>query len=239
VLSIREVKRAMAAAGIQVRAPLGEEMPVAWDARGLAPVVVRDSETGEVLMLAYANAEALSKTRESGLAHFFSRERKALWKKGETSGNVQRVVSISLDCDRDALVYDVVPAGPACHTGARSCFSPVETLEARPSHAKPAAPGEDFPLSLAPLFEVVTSRRDHPVEGSYTNKLLSKGIVKIAQKVGEEAVETALAAAAQGREALVGETSDLLYHLVVLLVAKGISPREIADALETRRGDRR
>jgi phosphoribosyl-ATP pyrophosphohydrolase/phosphoribosyl-AMP cyclohydrolase len=146
---------------------------------------------------------------------------------------------MSLDCDRDALVYDVVAAGPACHTGARSCFAPVETLGREASCAPAASSSSESPLSLGPLFEVVTSRRDHPVEGSYTNKLLSKGVVKIAQKVGEEAVETALAAAAQGREALVGETADLLYHLVVLLVAKGVSPREIADALESRRGDRR
>jgi imidazoleglycerol phosphate synthase cyclase subunit/phosphoribosyl-ATP pyrophosphohydrolase len=241
LLSIREVKRAMSAAGIPVRAALAPAaLPVAWSAAGLAPVVVRDAGTCEVLMLAWADEEALAKTRETGFAHFFSRERRALWKKGETSGNVQRVLTIALDCDRDALVYDVVPAGPACHTGARSCFRVVEELEGEGgiSRAVGVGPATGEP-SLSPLFEIVASRRDRPVDGSYTNRLLSEGVVKIAQKVGEEAVETALAAVAQGRDALVGETADLLYHLVVLLVAKGIAPGEIAEALKARqRGPR-
>jgi len=239
LLTIREVKRAMSAAGIPVRAALAPAaFPVAWGAGGLAPVVVRDVGTGEVLMLAWADEEALARTRETGLAHFFSRERRALWKKGETSGNVQRVLAIALDCDADALAYHVVPAGPACHTGARSCFRVVEELAGETTRGH--APGPAPPAGeLTRLFEIVTSRRDRPVDGSYTNRLLSEGVVKIAQKVGEEALETALAAAAQGRDALVSETADLLYHLVVLLVAKGIAPGEIAEALEAReRGPR-
>jgi phosphoribosyl-ATP pyrophosphohydrolase/phosphoribosyl-AMP cyclohydrolase len=131
-----------------------------------------------------------------------------------------------------------VPAGPACHTGTRSCFRVVETL-APDSAPAPAPQKSAAELSLAPLFDVVTSRRDSPVEGSYTNRLLSEGVVRIAQKVGEEGVETALAAAALGRDALVNEASDLLYHLVVLLVAKGIAPHEIAKALADRRGKTR
>ena len=212
---------------------------IAFDDRGLVPCIVQDRRTGEVLTLAYMNEEALARTRETGETWFWSRSREELWHKGETSGNVQRVLSIALDCDEDALVYQVVPAGPACHTGARSCFRVVEELAAATTHSQPSGRSQAGELSLTPLFEVVTSRRDRPVDGSYTNRLLSEGVVRIAQKVGEEAVETVLAAAAQGREALVGETADLLYHLVVLLVAKGIAPGEIAQALKAReRGPR-
>lgn len=230
IFSIGEVKRAMARRGVAVRpAPLAE-LNVRFDAAGLVPVIVRDAVTGAVLTLAWANAEALQKTRETGLSHFYSRSRKELWRKGETSGNVQRVISIALDCDQDAVLYDVVPAGPACHTGATSCFSQVEALE-----RLERAPG----LDLGPLFAIVAERKARPQEGSYTNRLLAEGVVRIAQKVGEEGVETALAAATGDDEALAGEVADLLYHLVVLLSARDIPAETIDRKLAARRGQRR
>jgi imidazole glycerol-phosphate synthase subunit HisF len=232
VFTIAEVKRAMAEAGIAVRIAGVSRSPreveagvVGFDARGLVPVVVHDVRTGEVLTLAWANAEALTKTKETGFSHFFSRSRNALWKKGETSGNVQRVVSISVDCDGDAVLYDVVPEGPACHTGSKSCF-PSQT---------PPAPS----LDLGPLFAVIAERMRNPQPGSYTNELLAKGIGKIAKKVGEEGVEAALAGVSEDEDALAGEAADLLYHLAVLLAARGVSPADVDAKLRNRRGKRR
>lgn len=230
VFSIVEVKAAMRRAGLAVRPvpPRATPLQPRYDANGLVPVVVRDVETGDVLTLAWANAEALEKTRETGLSHFYSRSRKALWKKGETSGHVQHVAAISFDCDRDAVLYDVRPVGPACHTGARTCFTRVDTLA--------PGTGEAGRLDLTALFATIADRRDNPEEGSYTNKLLDAGPARIAQKVGEEAVETALAAVGGTDEALAGEAADLLYHLAVLLTARGLAPKDVAAVLEKRRG---
>jgi anthranilate synthase component 1 len=230
VFSIVEVKAAMKRAGLAVRPvpPRATPLQPRYDANGLVPVVVRDVETGDVLTLAWANAEALEKTRETGFSHFYSRSRKALWKKGETSGYVQNVVSISFDCDRDTVLYDVQPVGPACHTGARTCFTRVDTLA-------PGA-GDAGRLDLTALFATIADRRDNPEKGSYTNKLLDAGAARIAQKVGEEAVETALAAVGGTNEALADEAADLLYHLAVLLTARGLSPKDVAAVLEKRRG---
>lgn len=230
VFTIGEAKAAMKRAGLGVRPvpPRATPLPPRFDANGLVPVVVRDVGTGDVLTLAWANAEALEKTRETGLSHFYSRSRQALWKKGETSGNVQHVVAISLDCDRDTVLYDVRPVGPACHTGARTCFTQTDAL----------VQGIDVAgrLDLTDLFATVADRRDNPVEGSYTNKLLDEGLSRIAQKVGEEAVEAALAAVGGTGEALASEAADLLYHLAVLLTARGVTPRDVAAVLERRRG---
>jgi len=237
VFTIGEVKQALASAGIPVRLggaaaapePPGP-LPVTFDEAGLVPVVVRDVRNGEVLTLAWANEEALELTRTTGFSHFFSRSRKKLWKKGETSGNVQRVASISIDCDGDAVLYDVVPEGPACHTGSRSCFHVARTLD-----AAAAAPA----LDLGPLFSIVADRQRNPVAGSYTNRLLEAGIAKIAKKVGEEGVETALAALVEDDGALAGEAADLLYHLAVLLTARGVPPSDVERKLRQRRGERR
>jgi imidazoleglycerol phosphate synthase cyclase subunit/phosphoribosyl-ATP pyrophosphohydrolase len=230
LFSIGEVKAAMRRAGLAVRPVLPQATPLQprWDANGLVPVVVRDVATGDVLTLAWANAEALEKTRETGLSHFYSRSRQALWKKGETSGHVQHVVSISIDCDRDAVLYDVNPVGPACHTGARTCFTRTDAL----------VPGAEPPvrLDLTGLFSAIEDRKRNPVEGSYTNRLLDAGAARIAQKVGEEAVEAALASVGGTNEALAGEAADLLYHLAVLLTARGVGPDEVAAVLEKRRG---
>ncbi|HQR47065.1 MAG TPA: bifunctional phosphoribosyl-AMP cyclohydrolase/phosphoribosyl-ATP diphosphatase HisIE [Thermoanaerobaculia bacterium] len=205
-------------------------LPVQFDASGLVPVVVRDATNGDVLTLAYANAEAIEETRATGFSHFYSRSRKKLWKKGETSGNVQRVASISVDCDGDAVLYDVVPEGPACHTGSRSCFRVAATL------GTPATPPT---LDLGPLFAVIQERKKNPVAGSYTNRLLDAGLSKIAKKVGEEGVEAALAALVEDDDALAGEAADVLYHLAVLLTARGLTPADVEKKLRDRRGVRR
>jgi imidazole glycerol-phosphate synthase subunit HisF len=233
ILTIGAVKEAMRRAGLAIRpAPTRvRTLLPRYDASGLVPVIMRDVVTGNVLTLAWANAEALAKTRETGLAHFYSRSRKELWKKGETSGNVQHVVGISLDCDEDAVLYDVRPSGPACHTGADSCFSRVETLGTPGSE-----PGHADELDLTDLFAIVRARKEAPVPGSYTNELLEAGVSRIAQKVGEEAVETALASVSGDAGALAGEAADLLYHLAVLLTARGVAPGDVAAKLAERRG---
>lgn len=249
LFSVGMVKRAMAKAGVPVRPaiPAGLE-EVAYDERGLVPVVVRNADTGEVLTLAWTNDEALALTVETRQTHLFSRSRRSLWKKGETSGNVQRVVGVSLDCDRDAVLYDVEPAGPACHTGAATCFSPISAVpsDAAARVALPAtvngASAEAFgadPFGLGPLFDVVAARKARPEPGSYTNRLLEKGIGKCAQKVGEEGVEVALAAVSRDDTGLAAEIADLMYHVVVVMAARGLDPSAVAAELAVRRGTRR
>ncbi|MDL2716948.1 MAG: imidazole glycerol phosphate synthase subunit HisF [Acidobacteriota bacterium] len=230
IFTVGAVKEAMRRAGLPVRpAPArARTLLPRYDQNGLVPVIMRDVTTGTVLTLAWANADAIAKTRETGLAHFYSRSRQALWLKGETSGNVQRVAGISLDCDDDAVLYDVRPSGPACHTGAESCFTRVESFE--------AVSGDADGLDLTELFAVVKNRKESPVAGSYTNKLFDDGIARIAQKVGEEAVETALASVTGDGNALAGEAADLLYHLAVLLTARGVGPGDVAAKLAGRRG---
>jgi cyclase len=235
VFSVGMVKRAMARAGVPVRPaiPVGLE-EVAYDGRGLVPVVVRNAVSGEVLTLAWANEEALALAVETRETHLFSRSRNALWRKGETSGNVQRLVRVSLDCDRDAVLYDVEPAGPACHTGAASCFAPIAAIPGGESIGEAADP-----FGLRPLLDVVAARKARPEPGSYTNRLLEKGIGKCAQKVGEEGVEVALAAVSRDDAGLAAEIADLMYHVVVLMAARGLSPEAVAAELAARRGTRR
>lgn len=235
LFSVGMVKRAMAKAGVPVRPaiPAGLE-EVAYDGRGLVPVVVRNAATGAVLTLAWANDEALALTVETRQTHLFSRSRNALWKKGETSGNVQRVVGVSLDCDRDAVLYDVEPAGPACHTGAASCFAPIAAISGEEAPSTAADP-----FGLGPLLAVVAERKARPEPGSYTNRLLEKGVGKCAQKVGEEGVEVALAAVSRDDAGLAAEIADLMYHVAVLMAARGLSPEAVAAELAARRGVRR
>jgi len=231
VFSVGMVKRAMVRAGVPVRpaVPAGLE-EVAYDGRGLVPVVVRNAATGAVLTLAWANDEALALTVETRETHLFSRSRNALWRKGETSGNVQRVVRVSLDCDRDAVLYDVEPAGPACHTGAASCFAPIAAI---PASEAPDTPAD--PFGLGPLLAVVAARKANPEPGSYTNRILEKGVGKCAQKVGEEGVEVALAAVSRDDAGLAAEIADLMYHVVVLMAARELSPDAVAAELAERR----
>jgi len=177
---------------------------------GLLPAIVQHAGSGQVLMLGYMNREALNKTLATGKVTFYSRSRQSLWTKGESSGHVLDLVSIESDCDHDTLLVQALPHGPTCHLGRSSCF--------------PTAP-ENF---LATLDALVKDRAVNALPDSYTGKLFASGVRRIAQKVGEEGVETALAAVAQDDEALLGEAADLLYHLLVLLRARGLG---LADAL--------
>jgi len=186
---------------------------------GLIPAVVQDAGTREVLTVAYMNQEALRLTLEKGETYFYSRSRKALWHKGDTSGNFQKVQRVSLDCDSDTVLVEVVPMGPACHTGSYSCFG-VE-------------PG--FSGSVEQLYDVIVERKETRPEGSYTSRLFNEGIDKIVKKLGEEAVETIIAAKNESSQRIVEETADLLYHLVVTLVEKGVTLEDIQVELQKRK----
>jgi phosphoribosyl-ATP pyrophosphohydrolase/phosphoribosyl-AMP cyclohydrolase len=206
---------------------------VNFDAAGLIPVVVQDARTLHVLTLAYMNAESLAKTLETNETWFWSRSRSRLWHKGESSGNTQRVVDVLLDCDRDALTMLVVSSGPACHTGAESCFH-NEIQSAGPFEDVPIAGSTNLGEVLDSLYALIESRKRERPEGSYTTYLFDQGLDKILKKVGEESAETIIAAKNEDRNALVKESSDLLYHLVALLVARGVSLGEVRDELVSR-----
>ena len=203
---------------------------IRWDADGLAPVVVADATTGAVLTLAYANRDALEKTLATGSTWLWSRSRNELWNKGATSGNTQRVVSVSVDCDADALLYRVIPNGPACHTGAASCFATTIPLDG----ADEAPEGAGFATAVSALARTIQSRKAHPVEGSYTAKLFAGGVDRIGKKIGEEATEVVIAAKNADRGELVWETADLLYHALVLLAERGVSLDDVGAELSRR-----
>lgn len=186
---------------------------------GLVPAIVQHADTGEVLMLGYMNDKAVEATLKKKRVTFWSRSKKRLWKKGETSGDVLRLVAMAMDCDRDALLVQARPDGPICHLGTRSCFG--------------ERPGPDLAF-LGTLQRIVDERAKDAPKDSYTAKLLSKGVIKCAQKVGEEGVETALAGAAEDDAALLGEAADLLYHLTVLLKARDLSLSDAAELLRER-----
>lgn len=200
---------------------------LAWDkSDGLLPAVVQHARTAEVLMLGYMNREALRRTLAEGLVTFFSRSRLALWVKGETSGNHLRVVSVSADCDGDTLLVIAEPAGPVCHAGTPTCFPQAEPLEAAQ-------------LSfLLTLEQVLSERIARSPEGSYTAALFAQGPTRIAQKIGEEGVEVALAAVGDDDAKVLGETADLLYHLLLLLRQRGLSFAAVVAELELRHADR-
>jgi len=200
-----------------------------FDERGLVAVVAQEAETGEVLMLAWADRDALSRTLETGRAHYRSRSRGALWRKGETSGYVQEVREVRVDCDGDAVLYRVAQTGPACHTGEGSCFHRrVEEGGLEP------APGTGHVLSR--VEEIVRDREAARPDGSYTTYLFEKGVDKILKKLGEETAETIVAAKNPGTDELRSESADLLFHLVVLLRARGLPLAEVWDELERRFG---
>jgi phosphoribosyl-ATP pyrophosphohydrolase/phosphoribosyl-AMP cyclohydrolase len=203
---------------------------IAWGADGLVPVVIADAANGAVLTLAYANREALEQTLATGSTWLWSRSRGKLWNKGETSGNTQRVVSVSVDCDGDALLYRVVPNGPACHTGAPSCFATTVVLDG----AGDAPAGAAFAAAVAGLASTIADRKAHPTEGSYTAKLFARGVDRIAKKLGEEATEVVIAAKNADRGELVWETADLLYHTLVLLAERGVSLDDVGAELSRR-----
>jgi len=206
---------------------------VKFDERGLVPAVVQDSRTRRVLTLAYMNLESLQKTIETRETWFWSRSRASLWHKGETSGHTQRVVEIMLDCDGDALAVLVIPDGPACHTGAESCFH-NEIEGGGRIEPSPAAGSASLAEILGNLYTLVESRKQERPDGSYTSYLFEQGLDKILKKVGEESAETIIAAKNDDREALRNEISDLLYHLVVLLVDRGVSLEEVGEELLSR-----
>ncbi len=197
-----------------------------FDSRGLIPAIVQDRTSGAVLMMAYMNRESLNKTIQTGTSWFYSRSRNKLWNKGETSGNVQRVAKIGVDCDRDALLLLVDQQGAACHTGNRSCF--YRDIYGNECDSRPA-PGE-----LDKLYAVVADRRNNPKDGSYTNYLLDAGMDKTLKKIGEEAAEVIIGAKNPGRQETVYEIADLLYHITVLMLQKGIEYREVYQELRSR-----
>ncbi len=194
-----------------------------FDDKGLIPAVVQDFFTGEVLTVAYMNAESLKITLEEKMTCFFSRSRQELWRKGETSGNRQHIVSIKTDCDKDALVVKVIKDGPACHTGAESCFFNLIYKDDSKT---------DF--SIDALYELIKGRKTQMQEGSYTTYLFSKGLDKIMKKVGEECTEVIIGAAKHSNEETIYEISDLAYHILVLMVEMGISVDDIRKELDSR-----
>lgn len=186
---------------------------------GLIPAIIQDNNTGKVLMLGFMNEEAYEKTTETGKVTFFSRTKNRLWMKGEISGNILQVVNIMADCDNDTLLVKAVPSGPVCHTGSDTCFGEQNT--------------EDV-MFLKYLQDFIERRRQEMPEGSYTTSLFQKGVNRMAQKVGEEAVETVIEATNGTEDRLIYEASDLVYHLIVLLTSKGLRLEDLARELKKR-----
>ena len=193
-----------------------------FDEKGLIPAIVVDADTQRVLTLAYMNRESLRITLEKKLTCFWSRSRSELWLKGETSGNYQHVVSITADCDKDALIVRVHPDGPACHLGTTSCFE------------NPLLEDESGQFSAAALMKLIEGRRTSPKEGSYTTYLFEKGLDKILKKVGEESTEVIIAAKAEDKKETIYEIADLAYHVMVLMVQAGITLDDITKELASR-----
>jgi phosphoribosyl-ATP pyrophosphohydrolase/phosphoribosyl-AMP cyclohydrolase len=223
---------------------------VAWGPGGLVPAVVQDAADGRVLMVAYVDAEALAATLASGEVHFHSRSRDRLWRKGESSGNVLRLVDVALDCDGDALLVQANPVGPTCHRGTRSCFDPADTTAAAAAAsagsataAASAAPTQGFEW-LETLWATIDARADADPAASYTARLVAAGVDAPSRKVAEEATEVVMAAKddavasadrrAAARDALTGEVADLLYHTLVLLRERGLPPSAVIARLRER-----
>ncbi|NLB51374.1 MAG: bifunctional phosphoribosyl-AMP cyclohydrolase/phosphoribosyl-ATP diphosphatase HisIE [Syntrophomonadaceae bacterium] len=204
-------------------------LQIKFDEKGLVPAIVQDSSSGQVLMMAYMNEESLAKTIESGYTWFFSRSRQKLWMKGETSGNTQQVEQILYDCDEDTLLVKVKQKGAACHTGNYSCF--YRSLDGT---AQDSAAADDSNI-LKELYSIIASRQKGMPEGSYTSYLFREGIDKILKKVGEESAEVIIAAKNRSKEEVVYETSDLIYHLLVMMVEQGVDLSDIYKELRSRR----
>ncbi|MCP4441476.1 MAG: bifunctional phosphoribosyl-AMP cyclohydrolase/phosphoribosyl-ATP diphosphatase HisIE [Aureispira sp.] len=185
---------------------------------GLVPTIIQDAKTNKVLMLGYMNEEALQKTKEESRVTFFSRSKQRLWTKGESSGNFLNVVDMLLDCDQDTILIKANPAGPVCHKGDDTCFQE-----------------KNLPNFLHYLEQIIQTRKNNPSEESYTNSLFKKGINKVAQKVGEEAVELVIEAKDDNKELFLNEAADLMYHYLVLLAAKNYTLDEVIEVLQSRR----
>lgn len=199
-----------------------------YDQNGLIPAVVQDYYTREVLILAYMNKESLEKTLKTNLATFWSRSRQELWTKGETSGNFLEVVKIKYDCDEDALLLEVIPKGPSCHTGHISCFY-------RDYYINDSLNKGNLTI-LKEIEDTIESRRNNPDKESYTNYLLKEGLDKICKKVGEEATETVIAAKNDNKKEIAAEAGDLIYHLEVLLAERGMTLKDVYEVLQSRHG---
>lgn len=198
-------------------------MDLKFDEKGLIPAVVQDYYSKQVLTVAYMNRESLDITMKEGYTCFFSRSRQELWRKGETSGNRQKVVSITADCDGDALTVEVIKDGPACHTGAESCF-----------FNELYAAEDETPFSYEGLYDMIKGRKTQPKEGSYTTYLFDKGMDKILKKVGEESTEVIIAGAKEDREETIYEIADLAYHVMVMMVEQGIEMKDVTAELAKR-----
>ncbi len=196
---------------------------IKFNADGLIPAIVIDTDTKDVLMLAYMNEESLRVSMEEGRTCFWSRSRKELWRKGETSGNIQKIVSITADCDADTLLVEVKKSGPACHTGAESCFF------------QPLFEGEETPaFQYEDLFDMLRGRKEQPKEGSYTTYLFEKGVDKILKKIGEETTEVIISAKDGDKANTVYEIGDLMYHVMVLMIEQGISMDDVKREMASR-----
>jgi phosphoribosyl-ATP pyrophosphohydrolase len=206
---------------------------IKFDERGLVPVIVQDAENGQVLMMAYANKEALQKTLETGKTHFWSRSRNKLWVKGEKSGNFQRVKDIFLDCDRDTVLVLVDQEGVACHTGKRSCF--YTTIDGKEKNSS-AFGSNKSAKTLEDVYQVIEDRKRNPREGSYVSGLFKNGLDRILKKVGEEAGETIIAAKNNNKEEVIYETADLWFHSLIALAHFGITPEDIYEEFGMRFG---
>jgi phosphoribosyl-AMP cyclohydrolase / phosphoribosyl-ATP pyrophosphohydrolase len=201
---------------------------ITWNSEGLVPGVVQDARTGEVRMVGYLNAESLQLTLDTGEVHFFSRSRNRIWKKGESSGNVLRLIDVRVDCDGDTLLLRVIPAGPTCHTGEETCF-----------FREPIASGDAAPATVGivtDVVETIASRHATMPNGSYTTYLFEQGIDKIGKKIGEEAAEVIIAAKNGEPAPLAKEAADLIYHLLVLLRACDVPIESVWEVLDQRHG---
>lgn len=202
---------------------MSSELELKFDEKGLIPAIVIDYYTKQVLTLAYMNRESLEITKKEGYTCFWSRSRQELWRKGETSGNRQKVVTITADCDQDALAVEVIKAGPACHTGAESCFhQPLWQSE------------EEHPFSYEGLYDLIQGRKTSPKEGSYTTYLFEKGMDKILKKVGEESTEVIIGACKGDKAEATYEIADLAYHVMVMMVEMGITTADVTAELARR-----
>jgi phosphoribosyl-ATP pyrophosphohydrolase/phosphoribosyl-AMP cyclohydrolase len=209
-----------------------------FDSNGLIPAIAQDFQTKEVLMMAYMNKEAVEKTIETGKAHYYSRSRQTLWLKGETSGHYQYVKEIAFDCDADALLLQVEQIGGACHTGNRSCFyRKIEEGQIKLDEQIVFDPKKVYKQSqvLQEVYDVIVDRRNNPKEGSYTNYLFDKGIDKMLKKVGEESAEVIIASKNNDKKEIVYEMSDLLYHMMVVMVQTDVIWEDLYNELKKRR----
>jgi len=215
-------------------------LDIKFNKQGLLPTIIQDAKSNEILMMAYMNRQSLEKTLETGITHFWSRSRQRLWQKGESSGNIQEVQEMYIDCDKDALLIKVNQKGVACHTGHKSCFYRpiirdkvdevrIEGIESKVSDMKNKS------LVLQKVYQTIVDRKENPKQGSYTNYLFDKGIDKMLKKVGEESAEVIIAAKNAVEGELVYEIADLLYHLMVVMAEQNISLDKIYDEMERRR----